>query len=154
MTYQTRPCFEHVDNLEGCCAFASAHAILDLVERLDDFTDENMLAWLKTAKANDGHPEIVKDDFLADPQGWADIVTGIPGKVVYLNRILSADFVQQGVATLDYLCNPDTKFHHFVRGWQKGGKCYYDPINYDGAGSNTARGANTFIESRRGYALA
>jgi len=154
MIYQTDPDFEHVDNLEGCCVFASTHAILDLLGRLSEFTTENMLAWLKTAKTDDGHMEIVADDFLQDPQGWADIVSGVPGKVLYLNRILPAGFSAPGVATLDYLLNPDTKFHHFVRKWTKGGVCYYDPINYGGRGSNTARGPKTFVESCRGYQLA
>ena len=151
MIYQTDPEFEHVDNIEGCCVFASAHAILDLLGRLSDFTTRNMLGWLTKAK-NDG--EIVADDFLKDPQAWSDIITGSPGKVLYLNRILDPTFGAQGVATLDYLFNQDTNFHHFVRGWTYGGKCYYDPINYGGHGSNTAKGLKTYIESRRGYQLA
>ena len=151
MTYQTNPCFEHVDNLEGCCLFASAHAILDLCEALDQFTDDNMLAWLSKAKTLG---DIIADDFLQFPQAWSDIITGVPGKVLYLDRILPTGFSEQGVATLDYLFNPDTQFHHFVREWLKGGHCYYDPINYGGQGSNTARGPNTYVESCRGYQLA
>lgn len=154
MIYQTDPQFEEVDHLEGCCVFASTHAILDLLGRLKDFTPENMLGWLKQAKSNDGHPEIIADDFLADPQGFADIVAG-PGKIRYLDEVIPAG--QQpasGQAFIDYLHNPDTGFHHFVRGWQPGGRCIYDPINYGGVGSNTARGKNTVIESKRGYELA
>ena len=151
MTFQTDPAFEHVDNLEGCCLFASAHAILDLCGRLADFTTENMLSWLSQAKSLG---DIVADDFLQFPQKWADIITRTPGKVLYLDQILPANFQQQGVATLDYLFNPDTNFHHFVRGWNPGGQCLYDPINYGGQGSNTAKGPNTYIESRRGYQLA
>ena len=94
MTYQTNPCFEHVDNLEGCCLFASAHAILDLCDALDQFTDDNMLAWLSKAKALG---DIIADDFLQFPQAWSDIITGVPGKVLYLDRILPAGFSEQAL---------------------------------------------------------
>jgi hypothetical protein len=151
MIYQNDPEFEHVDNLEGCCVFASAHAILELLGRLADFTTENMLEWLQKAK-EDG--VIVADDFLKFPQKWADIICDVPNKVLHIDRILPADFASQGVSTVDYLYNLDTKFHHFVRGWQKGGKCLYDPLNYNGMGSFTARGPNTYVESKRGFQLA
>lgn len=150
MVYQTDPEFEHVDNLEGCCAFSSARAILGLLDRIDDFTTENMLDWLKTAKAQS---DIVADDFLQDPQGFADLIAG-PGRIIYIDRVIGKDEQPgPGQAFLDYLFNPDTKFHHFVIGWQPGGACEYDPINYGGMGSNTARGPNTYIESKRGYQL-
>ena len=130
--------------------FASAHAILDLTGQLSEFTTANMLKWIKEARKSGA---IIKGDFLKRPQQWANIVCGVPNKVQYVDNILSANFENPSVVTLDYLCNPDTNFHHFVRGWQKGGKCTYDPINYGNQGSNTAKGKNTFIESRRGYQL-
>ena len=152
MTYQTNACFEHVDNLEGCCLFASAHAILDLLGQLDQFTNENMLQWISEAKEKG---DIVADDFLQFPQAFADIIAG-PSRIIYIDNVLSSDAQPgDGQAFIDYLFNPDTKFHHFVRGWFSPGHCAYDPINYgNGQGSNTASAKNAFIESKRGYQLA
>ncbi|NNM54815.1 MAG: hypothetical protein HKM05_08850 [Spirochaetales bacterium] len=152
MIYQDDPDFTSTEDHFGCCLFSTAYLALKATGALDQFITDNMKSWLATDEANQ---VIGADDYLENPQAWLDTVAG-PGKLVYLDTVLPADYVpQQCEFVVDYIYNPDTKFHHFVVGWQPGGDCEYDPLNSDnGHGSYTAHGPKTYIESRRGFKLA
>ena len=160
--FQTDPPFSEVDHLEGCCIFTLGYIAAKAVGV--QFSTQNMQTWLQQGRAQTdslGTGMVIgANDYLQDPQALIDLMCG-GHKLVYKGLVDATYQPQTGEFCQDYLFNPDSVtannpdgFHHFVIGWTGPGQDEYDPICYGpGQGSNTASAPNTYIESKRLYAL-